>query len=182
MGRTRTLDHFLTKLFGISCYIAGGASCVMMLLSVVNVVARVLFKAPVYGAIEIVSYGALICAALAAAQNELDDGNATMTLFIDIMRPKVKAFFLALSHVLCAIFYAVISYRFFLNISDSIVNNQFTQTLSMPMGIFYAVLFVGFLLLCITSLLKMARQVCFILGKDYLHTQDTSEGEGAREK
>jgi len=167
MKTLQKLDSVLTKIFKIMTYAAGVLVCMVMVISVVNVITRAAFKAPIYGVIEIVSYGALLVGAFALAQNEMDDGNATMTLIVDKMRAKKRAFTSVITNIICTIFYAFISIRFFGEIQNAITTRQFTSILQISMSFFNAAMFVGFMLLAVATALKALRAFCMLIGCFY---------------
>lgn len=181
MKQIQSIDRTLSKIFRALAYAGGAVSCAMMLLSVANVIMRAIFRMPIYGTIEIVSYGALLTAAFAFPQNEMDDGNATMTLIVDAFKPRVKAVFLFIAQIFCCVFYGFVTYRYFTTISYAAVNHQMTATLEMPMSIFNACMFGGFLFLTLASLLKAVRHLCFVITGSQESSQETETDSGKEE-
>lgn len=167
MKTLQRIDQILSKIFQIMTYVGGVVICFIMILSVVNIITRSAFKAPIYGAIEVVSYGALLAGAFALAQNEMDDGNATMTLIVDKMKVRKKAVASVITNIICTIFYIFVSIRFYGEIGNSITSRQFTSILQISMSYFNAAMFVGFLLLAFATALKALRALCMLIGCFY---------------
>lgn len=165
MNSFKAIDKVLVKVFRAMTYVAGAIVFFVMFLTVLNVITRAFFNTPVFGTVEIVSYAALALAALTLAQNEMDEGNPVMTLVVDNMKPRVKAIVLAVAQVLCVVFYAVCTVRFYRDIFTTIAQNKLTTTLEMPMWIFYAFMFVGFLFLTLASALKACRNFVAFFSK-----------------
>lgn len=162
----KKFDNFFCKIFKALTYVGGGIATAMMILSVLNVITRTFFVKPIFGTVEIISYAGLAMAALALAQNEMDEGNPVMTLLVDSFKPKTRALILSIAQILCTIFYAVCTVRFFNDIFTAIERNNLTTTLEMPLAIFYAFMCVGFFFLTFAAIIKCVRNFRKFLGKE----------------
>jgi TRAP-type C4-dicarboxylate transport system permease small subunit len=165
LGFMKKTDVFLCGVFKNFGYAAGLIGALMMILSVINVIMRSMFTAPIYGTVEIVSYGGLLLGAFALAQNEIDDGNITMTLLTDSMKPVTKNVCGMLTSFLCAVFYGLIAYKYFDEITVSAEKASETTTLAIPFYIINVMMFLGFLAATVAFLLKYLRCIVFLVGR-----------------
>lgn len=161
----KRIDDNLCKIFKCLAYGAGVICGFMMILSVVNVITRTIFNAPIYGAVEIISYFALVLGAFALAWNEIGDGNITMTLLTDNMRPLPKNVCQFFTSILSALFYTAISYKYFEEISVTLAKGTATTTVGIPMWIVNTIMTLGFVVATLALLLKAFR--CAVFMKTY---------------
>lgn len=161
MNTLNKIDRGLCRVFRIMGYAAGIVGALMMILSVVNVIARQLFTAPVFGTVEIVSYAGLLLGAFALAYNEIGDGNITMTLLTDNMKPAPKNVCELLTSLLAAVFYGAISYRYFAEVFLTLSKRTVTQTVGIPMWIINLIMAIGFAVAALALLLKCLRCAVF---------------------
>ena len=163
MNTLNKIDRGLCRVFRIMGYSAGIVGALMMILSVVNVIARQLFTAPVFGTVEIVSYAGLLLGAFALAYNEIGDGNITMTLLTDNMKPAPKNVCELMTSLLAAVFYGAISYRYFAEVFLTLSKRTVTQTVGIPMWIINLIMAIGFAVAALALLLKCLRCTVFFV-------------------
>lgn len=156
------IDHIFVKISHVLVIIAGVMCFLMMVLSVLNVITRSMFDKPILGTVELVSYFGLTLGALALAMNELCDGNVTMTLFIDTLKPKAKKALDAVMTALAAVLYAVITYRYLLEVQITLKSGTHTSTLGIHYYVINAIMTIGFLFALLALLVKIGRDVAFI--------------------
>lgn len=159
MNVISAIDKKLSKVFRKITVVAGIIAFFMMCIAVLNVITRAVFKQPIYGVVEIMSYASLAVGALACAQNELDDGNAVMTLVIDSMSEKKRHRILFIANILCAVFFGSIAVRFIQEVPKTYASGQTTVTILLPMYLVYIVLAFGFVCVTLASLLKTFRHL-----------------------
>lgn len=173
------IDKGLTKLFTLLGYGAGLIGAFMMLLSVANVVARQIFMAPLFGTVEIVSYCGLLLGAGALAYNELGDGNITMTLFTDMMKPVMKATVDLVGNLIAAVFYGAIAYRYWAEIFTTFRKATTTQVILLPLWIVNLVMCIGFAFATVALLLKAARGGAYLVWGEKLKEAQNEGGAKA---
>lgn len=162
MEKFKAIDAKLSKFFNGLAYAGGIITALMMALSALNVITRSIFNSPIYGTVEIMGYSALLVAALTLSQHELDDGNPTMTLVLDNLKPRANACFKGFSELISAGFFGCLTYKFCTDIFTAVRKMQYTAVVHIPMSIIYAILFFGFLCLTLATLLKLVRTIIFI--------------------
>lgn len=165
-------------MFKVLGYVAGVVCALIMVLSVANVITRNLLLAPIFGTVELVSYGGLLMGALALAYNEIGDGNITMTLFVDTMKPIPKNLCNLFMSFLAACFYGAITYRYFQEILVAYGKGTFTVTLEIPLFIINTFMFVGFFVATLALLLKAVRSLVFLVKPAWFQAQGELQKEG----
>ncbi len=163
MNVISAIDKKLSKVFRKITVVAGVVAFFMMCIAVLNVITRAAFKQPIYGVVEIMSYASLAVGALACAQNELDDGNAVMTLIIDSMSEKKRHRLLFISNILCAVFFGSIAFRFIQEVPKAYASGQTTVTILLPMYVINIVLAFGFVCVTLASLMKTFRHLAAVI-------------------
>lgn len=163
MNVISAIDKKLSKVFRKITVVAGIIAFFMMCIAVLNVITRAVFKQPIYGVVEIMSYASLAVGALACAQNELDDGNAVMTLVIDSIAEKKRHLVLFIANILCAVFFGSIAVRFIQEVPKSYTSGQTTVTIALPMYLVYIVLAFGFVCVTLASLMKTFRHLAAMI-------------------
>ena len=156
------IDHTFEKIAHVLVIIAGVMCFLMMVLSVLNVITRSMFDKPILGTVELVGYFGMTLGAMALAMNELCDGNVTMTLFIDSLKPKTKKALDAIMTSIAAVLYAVITYRYILEVQITLKSGTHTSTLGLHYYVINAIMTVGFLFAFFALLVKIGRDVAFI--------------------
>ncbi len=147
----------------------------MMALSVINVITRSAFQSPIFGAVELVSYFGLTLGAFSIAMNELTDGNVSMTLLVDVIKPKARKTVSAIVTILAAVFYIILAYRFFVETLVTYNKGTFTSTLSIPYYVINIIMAIGYVCGFLALLLKAARDITFVVA-------DGKEEKGGNEQ
>ena len=176
MNTLNKIDRGLCRFFKLMGYAAGIVGALMMILSVINVIARQLFTAPIFGTVEIVSYAGLLLGAFALAYNESGDGNITMTLLTDSMKPAPKSICELLTSLLAAVFYGAIAYRYFAEVLTTMAKRTVTQTVGIPMWVINLIMAIGFAVATLALLLKCLRCAVFFAGAGSEDADTQQEG------
>ena len=163
MKTGKLIDAALTRLFRGLSFISGIVGALMMVLAVANVIARSVFNRPIFGTVEIISYSALLLGAFALALNELSDGNITMTLLTDSLKPTPKHLFELVTSLLAAAFYAAITFRYAEEVLVTLDKATKTSTVGIPMWCVNAVMAVGFFAAMLALLLKALRCAAYLV-------------------
>lgn len=166
MKTIKSIDSVLCKVFRYLTYVSGIVGALMMILAVVNVISRTFFKAPIFGTVEIISYSALLLGAFALPLNELSDGNITMTLLTDNIKPKPRRVFELFTSLIAAVFYFAISFRYVEEVLTTIQKATRTTTVRIPFWCVNTVMAIGFFAGALALLLKAARAVAYIIWGD----------------
>ncbi len=174
MKTYKAIDSLFCKVFKALVAIGGVVCAFMMVLSVVNVIARSVFKSPVFGTVELISYCGLLLGAFALAMNEEKDGNAVMTLATDAMKPRLRSGFGVVTNILATIFYGAIAFRYFKEVAITFAKATSTSTLHIPFWVINLIMAVGYLAATLALALKASRCVAYIAAGE-----ETGGKEGA---
>ncbi len=147
------------KCWQILAIIAGISLIAITLLIIVNIIMRKFMGAPIFGATELVKYGALIGGAMALAQNEWFDGNIQMTILLEHIPVKVRRVIEIVDYAVCTVGFAFVTGLLFKQSAQKFANNERTVDLSMPIGVFNTILAIGFVFLTICVLLKFILKI-----------------------
>ena len=157
----KSIDRTLEKTFKSLSYVSGIVCAFMVLLSVANVITRI-FGYPIFGTVEIISYSALLLGAFALALNEISEGNVTMTLLTDALKPKPKHGFEFVTSLISGLFYSAIAYRFIQEIFHTLKKSTFTSTVGIPWWLINTIMAIGFITGALALFLKAARAIYFL--------------------
>lgn len=168
MKTIKVIDTVMCKMFKYLTSAAGIVGAFMMVLSVANVITRSFFNAPIFGTVEIISYSGLLLGAFALALNELSDGNITMTLLTDNLKPKPKNGFEFFTSLVAAMFYAAITYRYVEEIFTTVEKATTTTTVHIPFWCVNTVMAIGFFAGTFALILKTVRSLAYLIwGEKY---------------
>ena len=145
VGRT-----LVTLARGLS-WIGGGVLIAMMVLSVVSVVGRKFFDAPVQGDFELVQLGCAICVACFLPWCQIEKGHVIVDFFTLHATPRTKAWLDALGALLLAACSTLIAWRLALGTLSVWTTQETTMILGAPVWIGYAPLVPAFALLAATG-------------------------------
>jgi C4-dicarboxylate transporter DctQ subunit len=157
----------INKVWEISTKISIAFLFILMILVVVNVVARRLFNAPIFGVTELVSYGSLAAASFGLAQTEWMDGNVRMTLILERVSAKTGCIINLIINIIGLFGFSYVSYFMVLQALEKLANGQLSSEIRFPMYIVTGILAIGFILLTIAILTKVILYVLRIKNKQY---------------
>ncbi|NLO98546.1 MAG: TRAP transporter small permease [Peptococcaceae bacterium] len=139
--------------FDVAAAVILFATC---LLVVVNVITRTdLFKAPVFGAYEIVSFLTLIAISFAIAHCSIADGHVRLTFIIDKLSAKVRNIINIILLIVATVNYILITWNLGKYMLERAAFGEVASVLRIPIQ--YIVVFVvfGFFLLLIAQIIKI---------------------------
>lgn len=150
----KKIDAFADKLFGVMVRISSIFLIFIMFFVFINVILRLVFKAPVLGSTEIVRYAALTGAAFALTQNEWYDGNIRVTMLLEPLPAKVASVISFVGYLLITGGIGMIVYFLGQQTMKYYGSGTLTNELALPLYIFYAILAFGFLMLMVCFAFK----------------------------
>ena len=153
----------------------------LMMLVVVNIIARRLFNAPIFGVTELVCYGSLAAASFGLAQNEWMDGNVRMTLILEKTGAKFGCWLNLITNIVGLLGFSFVSYHLVQQVGEKFANGQLSSELNFPMFIVTGVLAAGFILLTVAILAKTILFVLRIRNKQYSIEPPGSEPKAEEE-
>lgn len=182
-GETRMekYKNSMDKIWKISTYISNVFLFAIMVLVVVNVIARRIFNAPIFGVTELVCYGSLASAAFGLAQNEWMDGNVRMTLIFEHVKGRVADI---INLIVCLVGFGGFTYVSYFLIMQAInksASGQVSSELRFSMTIVTGVLAAGFVLVTLSMLAKAVLYAMKLKNTDYSALSEKEE-EGKEEE
>lgn len=151
MKHSFTLMDKLTKATG---YLSAGIMMVVMVVVVVNVIARRFFNAPIFGITEIARFGMMISASFSLMITEWNDGNIQMTALRDLVKGRARLIMNSVTHILATVCFIYVAYYLFIQMAYRIGTGETSTDLHIYMWILVLILALGCLLQALVSLVK----------------------------
>jgi TRAP-type C4-dicarboxylate transport system permease small subunit len=148
-------QKFYKGLQYVSCFML----VALMALLIANILCRAVFRAPIFGTFEGVSYMSMFVVIFALSFNENQDGNVTVTLVLEYLRPKARNILEIIGALFSLALSVFITFDSFLLIQSKYAKGDLTNNLLIPQWIFVVALTVGFFLLSVCLFLKIATKV-----------------------
>jgi TRAP-type C4-dicarboxylate transport system permease small subunit len=131
----------------------------LMALLLANILCRGIFNAPIFGTFEGVSYLSMFVVIFALAFNENQDGNVTVTLVLEYLKPKARNILEIVGGIFSLAMSVFITYDSFLLVQAKYAKGDLTNNLLIPQWIFVVALTIGFFLLSVCLFLKIATRI-----------------------
>jgi TRAP-type C4-dicarboxylate transport system permease small subunit len=128
-------------------------------LLIANILCRAILRAPIFGTFEGVSYMSMFVVIFALAFNESQDGNVTVTLVLEYLKPKARNVLEIIGGFFSLAMAVFITCDSFLLVQSKYTKGDLTNNLFIPQWIFVAALTVGFFLLSVCLFLKVATKI-----------------------
>lgn len=160
-------EKTMSKIWGVTTQISNLFLFIIMMLVVVNVIARRLFNSPIFGVTELVCYGSLASAAFGLAQTEWLDGNVRMTLILERTGVKFGCILNLIVNIVGLLGFSYVSYFLVMQAFTKLENGQLSSEIRFPMYIVTGILAVGFILLTLAILAKLILYILRIKNKQY---------------
>jgi len=154
----QTVSGVIKKVFSFTNVLAGICFFSVMVLVLLNIIMRNVFKAPILGTVEIVGLLVATGLGLAMANCEMLGGNIGM----DISLPwslRVDKIIEIVSYVISLSFWAIVVWQTLVFATASFVNGRVTATASIPIYPFVFILGFNVFCLCVALAYKL---VCMI--------------------
>ena len=148
-------EKTMNQIWGVTTHISNLFLFALMMLVVINVIARRLFNAPIFGVTELVCYGSLASAAFGLAQTEWMDGNVRMTLVLERTSVKFGCILNLIINIVGLMGFSYVSYFLVMQAFTKFANGQLSSEIRFPMYIVTGILAVGFILLTLAILAKL---------------------------
>ena len=148
----------LTNIIGITGSIVIGF---MMMVTVVDVVGRRLFNAPLLGSMDLTTFMMVVVVFFSIAHCQLVKGHVTIDLVVSRLPTRIQAIINSIMYSLFFLLFVWITYQFYLRALEVMKNNIVSATLEIPVAPFYFVAFFGCALL---SLLALMHLLSFLAG------------------
>lgn len=107
-------------------------------ITVVNVISRSVFKAPIFGVTELVQYSTLGAVSLAAAYGTLRNTHPKVEILIDALKPRAKNAFAIFTNILTVVFFGLFGWKLWPIMTEMIFSHRTTESLFIPYWIINA--------------------------------------------
>lgn len=150
------IDKIINALNRIFVVIAGTALVLMMLLTCLNITAR-LFGKSIHGTFEIMGFLAAVTASFALAYTQLKKDNISVGLVQEKLPPILRRITSGINGLLCFGISILASWQIFLYASSMVRSGEVTEALRMPFYPFVFAVSIGFSLLSLAFLLDFIK-------------------------
>ena len=147
-GVGRLLDRVAT----LFTMLGGLTFCALIAMSIISIVGRKLFSAPVQGDVELMQMGAAVGAAAFLPLCELHDHNIKVAALTGWMSARSRAALDTVAHLMLSVAAAFITWRTWLAVVDGYSSGEVSTLLSIPMWQPVALLVPSFALLALCGL------------------------------
>ncbi|MGD8845956.1 MAG: TRAP transporter small permease [Desulfobacteraceae bacterium] len=144
--------------------IAGVALVAMMALVFGNVVCRAIWK-PIMGTYEVTAFLAAMTISFALAHCAVNKGHIALTLFVDRLSPRVRAFFDTIVSILGALLYFILAWevaKYAIHMRDI---GEVSLTMEIPFYPFILGVAFGLLMLALVSLIDLFKSLVRLFNK-----------------
>jgi TRAP-type transport system small permease protein len=132
------------------------AVVLLMLLTVADVVLRYVFTKPVLGTVELTEYAMVIIVSLAFARCADTESHARIDMLVTHFSPKMKTIVNAMVYIITLGFCVLMTWRAFVDFYKLHLAGRRSAILEIPASPFHLVLSIGFVLLCLVLVKKIA--------------------------
>ena len=153
-----TVSDMLKKVFSITNLLAGVCFFSVMVLVLMNIIMRNVFKMPIMGTVEIVGLLIATGLGLAMANVEMNDGNIGLDMDLPWSRKVGKSIEIT-TFIISLVFWAIVVWQIFIYAHASYVNGRVTPTTSIPIYPFIFILGFNVLCLCAALAYKLIRAI-----------------------
>ena len=145
-------------------------SCALFLcvaiLTLVNVIGRSFFNAPLQGATEIVQYGTMLAAAAVMSRTGFEHRHIIVNVIFRRFPKMMQKILAAIANILGTIVFGGVSYLYYRNVVKNIVGGRVTDALQIPYWVIYTVLCAGFALGAIVFLYQAYESIRDLFKKE----------------
>jgi TRAP-type C4-dicarboxylate transport system permease small subunit len=152
------LEKILASVSTGMSWVSGAALVIMMLLTVVNVVARPFNLAPV-GIPEMIGYGMVILVCLGFAYNALLKGNVAVDMAFKYFPKRLQLLVTVMIDLMGLIFFMFITWQGVALAWEEYQIGDLSPVLGFPVTPFRACLVIGFGMLCIVLFLDLLKSI-----------------------
>jgi len=159
----KNVSDAIKKVFTFTNILAGICFFSVMVLVLLNIIMRNVFRAPITGTVEIVGLLVATGLGLAMANCEMNDGNIGMDISLPWPK-KVDKIIEIVSYIISLFFWAIVVWRIFVYASTAFVNGRVTSTASIPVYPFIFILCFNVFCLCVALAYKLVRMIKDVSG------------------
>jgi len=146
------------------CWASGGVLVTMMILTVINVVARPFNMAPI-GIPEMIGYGMVVVVCFGFAYNALFKGNIAVNIVFVLFSKRLQALIAVLIDLIGLGFFICITWQGVVTAVEEYEVGDLSPVLGFPVTPFRACMIFGFGMLCIVLLLDLMKSIVGVVKK-----------------
>lgn len=161
---SRAIGRLLDRVATAFTMLGGLTFCALIAMSIVSIVGRKLFAAPVQGDVELMQMGAAVGAAAFLPLCELYDHNIKVDALTGWMSARSRAVLDTLAHLLLSVAAGLITWRTWLAVVDGYSSGEVSTLLAIPMWQPVALLVPSFALLALCGLYRTQRSLDEAMG------------------
>jgi TRAP-type mannitol/chloroaromatic compound transport system permease small subunit len=158
------VGRLLARAAALFTMLGGLTFCALIAMSIVSIVGRKLFSAPVQGDVELMQMGAAVGAAAFLPLCELHDHNIKVDALTGWMGVRSRATLDTVAHLMLSIAAVLITWRTGLAVVDGYASGEVSTLLTIPMWQPVALLVPSFALLALCGLYRARRSLGEALG------------------
>jgi TRAP-type C4-dicarboxylate transport system permease small subunit len=156
-------QRFVKKATGYLNEIAGWTVAAAMLIIVINVVARKVFKSPIMGAFEYASFLITIAISFGLAYCAVTNGHIIITIFAEKLNERTQKVLGVITDTIALAVLVLCTARIVMHAGNLIRKGEVSATTQTPFYIFIYLMAFGFGMLCLVQVAKIAEA---FLGSD----------------
>jgi TRAP-type C4-dicarboxylate transport system permease small subunit len=133
----------------VSNWFTAGASVVIVitgLMTILNILLRTIFNAPISGAVEMVQVGMLTANAFALGRAGYLDRHIAVPQFVDWLPKRIGSTFRTITNFLGLVTFGYVTFTYFKLIPEMAATGRTTDVLKVPVFIIYIIMAICFLL------------------------------------
>lgn len=161
------MDKFsrtVKKLSDIINEVANWGIVLSMILVVLNVILRAVFKRPILGTYEYVCFLAAIIVGCGIAYCAAVDGHIAISFILEKLKKRTQNVIEVITSVITLLGMLVFTWRMFLYAARLAANNEVSPTTQTPFYLFIYITAIGFLVLCLVLLDKAIKALKEVRG------------------
>jgi len=155
----RLLERYITKSSRFLDSLAGWGIAATMLLVVVNIILRIVFKAPIQGVYEYVGFLTAAIIGFAIAYCAIQNAHISIGFLVEKLPCKVQKIIQTASGTVILIFLVFASYQTFMYAREKAISGEVSATAHMPFYPFIIMVAIGLLMLCLVEIVKVLKGV-----------------------
>jgi TRAP-type C4-dicarboxylate transport system permease small subunit len=160
----KVVGRLLDRVATLFTMLGGLTFCALIVMSIVSIVGRKLFAAPVQGDVELMQMGAAVGAAAFLPLCELYDHNVKVDALTGWMSERGRARLDTVAHALLSVAAVLITWRTSLAVLDGYSSGEVSTLLTVPMWLPVALLVPSFALLALCGLYRTGRSLRDAMG------------------
>jgi len=151
-------------------------------ITVINVISRAAFNAPIFGITELVQYGVLAAVALAAPFATMNHCHPTVDILVDALPVKVKNGFRIFTNILSMGFFGLFAVKLWPFLIDMLHSHRTTESLFIPYWIINAFIELCMIAVFIVELIMCVEHIYLLIkGKnDFKDLEEGAEKEAGK--